>query len=415
MAEKQPDWADLLAKAWVNQIREVFRNKGYDGSPSKPIVTQTATALMKPIDDAFNQGIAYDTPDYVMREVLKQNIWDFSVAKNHQDNLAINNLLLDDDGKLRSWNDFKRETRKVVGRSNRYLKTEYNTVVAGAQMSRLWMDIQRDKELFPFARFSVTEDGRTSEICQPLAGVVVSVDDPMLAYYFPPNHFNCRTTVVKLRKGPETKEYTPPEIPEAFQNNVGDTGEIFTKDNEYIKNTPKDVLDYGRQYYFEQRREDRYKEIVFTSQKVGQGVFGIFKNGKQFKSEFEKNKKALRILAQNGEEVRLLPVIEDGLTNPDGYNISSQRYMDVKVPEGNNGKNIMQGALKQASRQEAEELVIHLLKKPDSYRKMYEALRYSVLKNRNKNVEVVTVIFPDNSIRTYGIEKIRQKIKKAQN
>lgn len=240
-AEKQPDWADLLAKAWVDQAREIFKNKGYDGSPGRPIVTTTATELIKPIDNAFGQAINYDSPDFVLREVLKQNIWDFSVAKNHQDNIALNNQLLDEEGKLRSWSDFKYEAQKIVGRSNRYLKTEYNTVVAGAQMSRLWRDIQRDKELFPFAQFMVTKDGHTSEICEPLYKVIVSVDDPMLAHYFPPNHFNCRTTVIKLRKGPATEDYTPPKIPEDFQNNAGDTGEIFTGKNAYLEKTPQSM------------------------------------------------------------------------------------------------------------------------------------------------------------------------------
>lgn len=187
-------------------------------------------------DNIYNQGINYDAPDNVLREVLKRNIWDFSVAKNHQDNIRINNLL-DDDGKLRSWSDFKYEARKVIGESNRSL-TEYNTVVAAAQMSRLWMEIQRDKALFPFAQFDVVEDDHTSDICKPLTGVIVSVDDPMLSYYFPPNHFNCCTTVRKLRKRTPTEKYSLPDIPEAFQNNVAETGKIFTDKNAYIKKTP---------------------------------------------------------------------------------------------------------------------------------------------------------------------------------
>lgn len=108
-------------------------------------------------------------------------------------------------------------------------------------MSRKWQEIQRDKHIFPFVQFKVTMDKRTSEICKPLSGVIVSVDDPFLQHYFPPNHFNCRTDVIKLRNAEPTPQHLLPyiDIPKAFLNNVGATGEIFTQENRYIANTPK--------------------------------------------------------------------------------------------------------------------------------------------------------------------------------
>lgn len=264
--QPQPDWADLLAKEWIDQLREIYRNRGYDGTPSKPLVIKTGKELVKPIDRVFGQTIDYSGPDYAMREALKRNVWKFSVAKNDNDNKRLSNLLLKEDGNLRPWNEFKREALKVVGTSNRYLKTEYDTIVAGAQMSRLWQEIQRDKHIFPFVQFDVVWDKRTSDICKPLHKVIMKVEDPRLAYYFPPNHFNCRTTVRKLRNGVPTENVELPEIPEAFMNNVGmcpngyeelslsaggkkppkreSCGEIFTKGNSYFEKTAEELLKY---------------------------------------------------------------------------------------------------------------------------------------------------------------------------
>lgn len=227
----------------MNQVKSIYQNQGYDGTPSKPFVTKLGKELIKPIDREFGVGIDYDSPDHVMRELLKRNIWKFSVAKNHNDNARLNNLLLRPDGSLRPWSEFKREAMFVVGESNRYLKTEYDTIVAGAQMSRLWMEIQRDKHIFPYVQLIVVQDGRTSEICSPLHNLIFEVDDPVLAYYFPPNHFNCRTTAKKLRYGKPSENFVLPKIPEAFQNNVGVTGQIFTDKNKYIENTPDEVLE----------------------------------------------------------------------------------------------------------------------------------------------------------------------------
>lgn len=237
-----PDWADIMAAEWMDVIKSVYKVKDIETNRvHHPIVAKQGQQFSKGIDSSFGK-IDFDSPDYYMREVLKKNAWQFSVAKNYQDTIRLNNLLIREDGSLRPWHDFKYEAQKIVGDSIKYLKTEYNTIVSAAQMSRLWAEIQRDKEIFPYVQMVVVKDGRTSDICEPLADVIFRVDDPVLMYYFPPNHFNCRTTVKKLRYGVPTDKYELPEIPEAFQNNVGATGEVFTKDNAYIANTPTNLL-----------------------------------------------------------------------------------------------------------------------------------------------------------------------------
>ena len=57
--------------------------------------------------DSINQ-IDYDSPDEELRKILKNNVWKFSVAKNHNDAKRLSNLLLDEEGKLRPWNSFKK-------------------------------------------------------------------------------------------------------------------------------------------------------------------------------------------------------------------------------------------------------------------------------------------------------------------
>lgn len=239
-----PDWADLLAKQWLETIRQIYEEKDLPKEGfSTEIVKTTGKELSRAVDKGYSiiKGIEYEEIDHIARDILKRNVWKFSVAKNHNDLIRLNNLLINKDGSIRAWNDFKREALSVIGTSNRYLKTEYDTIIAGAMMSRKWQDIQRDKYIFPLVQFKVVQDDRTSEICSPLHNIICKVDDPFLAHYFPPNHFNCRTDVIKLRDGEPTPQKELPyiDIPKAFLNNVGETGEIFTKDNPYIKNTPK--------------------------------------------------------------------------------------------------------------------------------------------------------------------------------
>jgi hypothetical protein len=159
--------------------------------------------------------------------------------------------------------------------------------------------------------------------------------------------------------------------------------------------------------------QDRYNNITFDKVPgiTNKGVLEIFTKGKQNKNEFKKNKKALTIIANKGGKYKMLPVIEDGKRNPDALNLVTNKFVDVKVAEGTNGKNIIMSAMKGASKQGASELLLHLIKKPDSYRKIYGALKYMVKMNRNKNVKSIVVIYLNKSIKKYKISEIKKRIK----
>jgi hypothetical protein len=83
--------------------------------------------------------------------------------------------------------------------------------------------------------------------------------------------------------------------------------------------------------------------------------------------------------------------------------------VDIKVAETTNGKNIVQSALKEASKQGAEEVVIHLTQKPDSYRTMYGAVINTFKQGRAKNIQTITVINPDNTVREYDVKRFKKK------
>ncbi|MCZ2084149.1 MAG: phage head morphogenesis protein [Flavobacteriales bacterium] len=327
----------MLAKEWADALKDIYRNKGNDGSVNKPLVTKMGKELMKPIDREFPIGIDYDSPDYAFRENLKRNVWNFSVAKNYNDCLRLSNLLLRPDGSLRPWNEFKKEAHFVVGTSNRYLKTEYDTIVAGAQMSRLWQEIQRDKHIFPFVQLKVTMDGHTSEICSPLHNLIFAVDDPVLEYYFPPNHFNCRTYAIKLRNGPASDNFTLPEIPEAFQNNVGATGQIFTEKNAYIENTPEEVFeDFAK---FQRKEKDKeLKEWAATQIKRGEA---LVKNREQ--TEIRVSRSSMESVMKHISSIERKEIIKDMMTLFDDMIYSRSMPLDLSKSSKNLGKKIARG------------------------------------------------------------------------
>lgn len=239
LSAKEDDYINDLSEVFMRMVRKVYRSKGL----SEELIDKNA------IQDIFNvlwNGVQrgfgdvetdFENPNEKMIQALKNNVWEFSIAKNHNDLIAINNMLVDDKGNLRNWNDFKRAVEPITGRSIRYLKTEYRTAVSSATMVAKWQKLQAEKHIIPYAKFFVVNDPHTTDICRPLDGVVVPIDHPILKQYFPPNHWNCRTNVVGTRYDKPTPEekIKLPIIPDRFMTNVGIAGKIFKEDHTYTK------------------------------------------------------------------------------------------------------------------------------------------------------------------------------------
>lgn len=107
----------------------------------------------------------------------------------------------------------------------------------------------------------------------------------------------------------------------------------------------------------------------------------------------------------------MLPVIEDGNKNPDVLNLITRKFAYIKVAESTNGKNIIQSAIKEAKAQGVEELIIQLKNKPDSYRNMLGNTLFSIKENRIGGIEDIVVIFPNKTIKSYSIERLKKLVR----
>lgn len=230
----------------TDMIQQVWKDKGLpEGTINKNVTDAFATKLWGGITNGFGKGsggIDYDTPDDKMLESLLKNTWQFAAAKNYTQLRQMTDALIGDDGKLRSFNDFKIAAQAINDEHIGYLKTEYNLAIAGGQMASKWVEFEDSGA--SLLQFDVVMDAQTTDICRPLNGVIVSMDDPMLDIYYPPNHFNCRTTMRALNSGKPTPhtEIQHPDIPPMFRTNLAKQGLAFPLDHPYFKDAPKEVL-----------------------------------------------------------------------------------------------------------------------------------------------------------------------------
>ena len=155
--------------------------------------------------------------------------------------------------------------------------------------------------------------------------------------------------------------------------------------------------------------KERYHGITFSVlyESPNGGLVERFNQGVQGKKEKYKNIEALKILADSGRQYRLLPLIQDGEKNPDAFNLHTEKYVDIKVGESNNGKNIIQGALKEANRQGVAEVIIHFTQELTSNREVYDALKATFKLKRAEKIQEITSITHRNRIIAFKTDRLK--------
>jgi hypothetical protein len=135
-----------------------------------------------------------------------------------------------EDGTLRSFYDFQKEAKAIIGDYNvRYLQTEYNTVVRSARSAANWKKFEENADLFPNLEFM--ESRATNKRPEHLhyVGTIRPINDPFWDTHTPPISWGCqcwlRSTKAEISNLPSTEPLNP-----VFENNPGKTAEPFNID-----------------------------------------------------------------------------------------------------------------------------------------------------------------------------------------
>lgn len=378
--------------------------------------------LINQTNAIFDKTIVDNVVDAALLDNLRQDVFLFSGLKTHAQLFEASRLLLNDQNKIKPFSEFYKDVTKINESYNKqYLEAEYQFAVASSQMANKWAGFSDDYNL----QYRTAGDQRVRDSHDKLRDTTLPKSDPFWDSFMPPNGWKCRCTAVEVlpEDYPKSDSKNAIALGNAATSQIGKDGKnklaifrfnpgkdkvIFPPNHPYNKVAGASVV---KEVLGDSSKKDKYKNVEFKKQTgiKNNGVFEKFTTGKQNPQEAVKNEKALKLLANNGEHYRMLPVIEDGNKNPDALNLKTKQLVDVKVSETTNGKNIVQSALKEANEQGVKEVVIHLTKKPDSYRKMYGAVLNTFNQNRAKNINTITVIYPNNIIKSYNTARFKKK------
>ena len=188
-----------LTKKYKNALKAMFRQEGstftvdiLGNKDVQEFISTHATML----DNSFKQVKMSDK----MRERLTRSNYIFSGIKTfHELNEAFPSML-DENGNKKPFERFLNDVRKINDTYYaNYLHAEYNFVQASATMAAKWEQFSEDGDRY-YLQYRTAKDDKVRPEHAALDGVTLPMSDSFWETYYPPNGWNCRCTVVQVRK-----------------------------------------------------------------------------------------------------------------------------------------------------------------------------------------------------------------------
>ena len=191
--------SEEVSKGFKDAMKVVFNQKG--GSFSIDIMADSKVQkLIEAHADVLNRNIQRVEMSETMRKRLTRSNYIFSGMKTfHELNEAFPSLL-DSNGNRKTFEAFLNDVRKIDNTYNsNYLRAEYNFVQSSAEMAAKWEQFSEDGDRYNL-QYRTANDGKVRPEHAALNGVTLPPSDPFWGEYYPPNGWNCRCTVVQVRK-----------------------------------------------------------------------------------------------------------------------------------------------------------------------------------------------------------------------
>ncbi len=184
--------------------------------------------LNKAVDEGF--GIAkYDGPDVEFVNQLKHNNGVFAAFKAHEHTAKLQKNLIDKNGKLKGFAQFKKDTAGIFEEGWRHLNTEYNTAIKRARTAAQFRQFQRTAHLYPNITWTKSRAANPDQIHKGYWGTTLPINDPFWQENFPGSRWNCKC-------GWEVSDDPVTDYPEGvfvpvpgLDENPATSGAIFSK------------------------------------------------------------------------------------------------------------------------------------------------------------------------------------------
>ena len=164
-----------------------------------PSIDSTAAELYSTYSDDLCNGIDGALHDKTtdLASCLRADARRFAAYKAHYVETAVKNLLNDEKTPAEQR---QANAERAMRTFQRWGQTERNYAVQSTQMAEKWQEFEKDGDRY-LLQYRTAHDEKVRATHAALHGVTLPPDDPFWDEYYPPLGWNCRCTVVQVRRG----------------------------------------------------------------------------------------------------------------------------------------------------------------------------------------------------------------------
>ena len=188
-----------LTSKFKTMMRALFKQKGANlevGILAEAEVQDFINSHASVLDASMEQVRMSDA----MRQRLQRSNYIFSGLKTfHELNEAFPSLL-DENGNRKPFERFLNDVQKIDATYNEhYLRAEYNFAQSSATMAAKWEEFEQEGDRY-YLQYRTAGDNKVRPEHADMHGITLPINDPFWEEFYPPNGWNCRCTVVQVRK-----------------------------------------------------------------------------------------------------------------------------------------------------------------------------------------------------------------------
>lgn len=211
-----------------------------DFHPATDIEVNLFNELWAKFNEAAKKGFAESKavdPDNDFRTAILRNNAVFAAFKVHRMQNDMARLLLDSDGNLKPFEQWKNEVMPIASHQcGAWLRTEYDTAVLRAHLAADWRQFEREKDVLPNLRWMPSTSVHPGEDHRVFWNTVRPIDDPFWDEHRPGDRWNCKcglsSTDDPVTPVPGSGGKYKPQP--GLDNNPGKDAKLFSDSHPYI-------------------------------------------------------------------------------------------------------------------------------------------------------------------------------------
>ena len=196
------------------------------------------SSIAKTLNSAVSDDLERSYPQ--LADMIRSNNNVFAAFKVHDQCRRMAELLVDDEGKLRTFEQWRQMAEPIANHHNKvWLRTEYDTALKRANQAKEWMQFEDEMDVLPNLRWVPSTAAKPGADHMAFWNTVLPVRHPFWNEHRPGDRWGCQCSL-------ESTDEPATEVPEGgakdrpapgLDNNPAKDGKLFGDSHPYL---PKD-------------------------------------------------------------------------------------------------------------------------------------------------------------------------------